>query len=162
MHHSSVSWEITLLYFFSQNFTWFGQKSPIKVQNFRLLTAHVKFHQIFILIDSFSSKYIKFQLKMYRGVMSHDTEEWYKIWRKTNLLFQKSQEFGQFWSEHSKISKMWTLIDPFCVKYITFHQKKYRGVIFHYTEVSWNIWRKTDLWLGLWWGPFVQSSKYIS
>ena len=50
LHHSSVSWEITLLYFFSWNFIWFGQKEPIKVQNFRLSTAHVKCHQICTLI----------------------------------------------------------------------------------------------------------------
>ena len=130
MHHSSVSWEITLLYFFSWNCTWFGQKEPIKVQNFRLSTAHVKFHQICTLIDSFCWKYIKFQLKKYRGVMSHDTEEWCKIWRKTDLLFQKWQEFGEFWFKHSKVSKIWTLIGPFRAKYITFGLKKYRGVIF--------------------------------
>ena len=34
-HHSSISWEITLLYFFSWNFIWFLWKEPIKVQNFR-------------------------------------------------------------------------------------------------------------------------------
>ena len=33
--------------------------------------------------------------------MSHDTEEWCKILRKINLLFQKWQEFGEFWSEYS-------------------------------------------------------------
>ena len=31
------------LYFFIWNFTWYGQKKPIKVQNFRRMTAHVKF-----------------------------------------------------------------------------------------------------------------------
>ena len=107
MHHSSVSWEITLLYFFSWNFIWFLQKKPIKVQNFRkILTAQVKFHQICTLIGSFCWKYIKFQLKKYRGVMSHDTEEWCKIWRKTDLLFQKWQEFGEFWSEHSILQNL--------------------------------------------------------
>ena len=89
MHHSSVSWEITLLYFFSWNCTWFGQKEPIKVQNFRLSTAHVKFHQICTLIGSFCWKYIKFQLKKYRGVLSHDTEKWCKIWRKTDMLLRR-------------------------------------------------------------------------
>ena len=49
--------------FFSWNFIWFGQKEPIKVQNFRLSTAHVKFHQICTSIASFCWKYIKFQLK---------------------------------------------------------------------------------------------------
>ena len=57
---TSVSWEITLLYFFSWNFKWFGQKEPIKMQNLRLSTAHVKFHQVSTLICSFSWKYIKF------------------------------------------------------------------------------------------------------
>ena len=32
--------------------------------------------------------------------MAHDTEEWCKIWRKTDFLFKKWQEFGEFWSEH--------------------------------------------------------------
>ena len=79
-----VSWEITLLYFFSWNFIWFKQKEPIKVQNFRLSTAHVKFHQIRTLIGSFGWKYIKFQLKKYRGFMPHDIEEWCRIGRKTD------------------------------------------------------------------------------
>ena len=42
MHHSSMSWEITLLYFFSWNFTWFLQKEPIKVQNFRKISSSGK------------------------------------------------------------------------------------------------------------------------
>ena len=47
MHHPSVSWEITLLYFFSWNFiTWFGKKESIVVQDFKLSTVHAKFHQI--------------------------------------------------------------------------------------------------------------------
>ena len=54
----SVSWEITLLHFFNWNCTWFEQKEPIRVQNFRLSTAHVKFHQFCTLISSFC--YIKF------------------------------------------------------------------------------------------------------
>ena len=133
---------------FNWNFIWFRQKEPVKVQNFRLSTAHVKFHQIYSLINSFYWKYIKFQLKKYRAVMSHDTGEWCKIWRKTNLLFKQWQEFDEFWSEHSKVSKICTLISPFCAKYITFDLKKYRGVIFHNTEVPCKIWRKTDLWFG--------------
>ena len=30
LHHSSVSWEITLLYFFSWNFMWFGQNKEFQ------------------------------------------------------------------------------------------------------------------------------------
>ena len=82
------------LYLFSWNCTRFGQKKPIKMQNFRFSTAHMKFHQICTLIDSFCWKYIKFQLKKNRGVrvMSHDTEEWYKIWRKTDICCFKNDK----------------------------------------------------------------------
>ena len=59
------------------------------MQNFRLSAAQIEFHQICTLIDSFYWKYIKFQLKKYRWVMSHDTEEWCKIWRKNDFFFQK-------------------------------------------------------------------------
>ena len=80
--------------------------------------------------------------------MSHYTKDWCKIWRKTNFLFQKWQEFGEFWSEHLKVWKVCTLIGPFCAKYITFDLKKYRGVIFHETRMWCKIWIKTDLWFG--------------
>ena len=89
MHDSSVLWEISLMYFSSWNFIKFLQKEPTKVKNFRLSTAQVKFLQACTLIGSFCRKYIKFQIKKYRGVMSHDTEEWCKIWRKTDSVFQK-------------------------------------------------------------------------
>ena len=85
--HPSVSWHITSPKFSSWNCTWFGPKEHIKVQNFLLWTFYVKFHQICTLIGYFSWKYIKFQLKKYRGVMSHHPEYWTKVWRKTDLLF---------------------------------------------------------------------------
>ena len=66
--------------------------------------------------------------------MSHDPEDWCKIWRKTDLLFQKWQEFGEFWPEHSKVSKICTFIGSYCAKYLKFDLKKYRGVIFHDNE----------------------------
>ena len=114
--------------------------------------------------------------------MAHDTKKWWKIWRKTNLLFQKWLEFGEFWSDHLKVSNIFTLTRSFCAKYITLHLKKYWGVVFHDTEESCKIWRKTDLWFGklhkefgkilpehskvskfrLWWDLFIQSRKRMS
>ena len=116
--------------------------------------------------------------------MSHDTEKWCKIWRKTDLFFQQWQNFGEFWHEHSKVSKICTFIGFFCAKYITFDLKKYRGVMLHHSEVEeWcKICRKTDLWfgesqeefrkvspeyskvwkLGLWWDTFIQSRRCMN
>ena len=81
----SVWWEMMLLYFFSCNCAWFGQNESIKVQNFRLSTANVKFHQICTLIGSLKNKILD---KKCREVISHDPEDWCKIWRKTDV-FQK-------------------------------------------------------------------------
>ena len=118
---------------------------------------------------------------MYRGVMAHYPGHYAKFEEKL-MLFQKWQEFGKFWPEHSKVSKIWTFIGSYCAKYLMFDLKKYRGVIFHDTEGWCKIWRKTDLWfgkwhgeygkfspehlkvskLGLWWDPLIQSRKSMS
>ena len=82
--------------------------------------------------------------------MSHTPEDRCKIWRKTDLLFQKWQEFGEIWPEHSKVSKIWNFICSYCAKYLVFKLKKYRGVTLHDTEDWCKFWRKTDLWFGKW------------
>ena len=101
----------------------------------RFWPEHSKVPKIFTLIVSFWAKYILFELKKYRGVIFHDTEEWCKIWRKTDLWFGKwHEEFGKFSPEHSKISKICTLMSCFWPKYKMFELKKYRGVIFQDTR----------------------------
>ena len=63
---------------------------------------------------SFCAKYITFDLKKYRGVIFHDTEESCKIWRKTGLRFGKWHEkFGEFSSEHLKVPKLVLSWDSF-------------------------------------------------
>ena len=102
------------------------------------------------------------------------------VWKnsvKTVFLFQKWHKFDKFWLEHSK-SQICTLIGCYCAKYLMFDLR----VIFLDTEEWCKIWRKNDLWfgkwheefgefspehlkvskLGLWWGPFVQSRKWMS
>ena len=87
-----------------------------------------------------------YELKIYRGVLCHDNGAWNQIWRGIDLSVQNWHgEFDTFWPEHSKISKIYTLLGCFWPKYITFELKKYRGGIFHGT-VDWcKIWSKTDL-----------------
>ena len=46
--------------------------------------------------------------KKYREVMFDCTEDWYKIWRKTDLYFLKwHEEFGKFSPEHVRKCKNW-------------------------------------------------------
>ena len=76
-------------------------------------------------IASFCSKLKINELKIYRRVMCHDNEEWCKIWRGIDLSVQNWHEkFDEFWPEHSKISKICTLMGCFWPKYIMFELKK--------------------------------------
>ena len=63
----------------------------------RILTQALKSLKIWTLLGSFWTKYIMFQPKKCRGVMFDGTEDWCKIWRKTDLCFPKwREEFGKF------------------------------------------------------------------
>ena len=75
---------------------------------------HSKISEMFTLMDSFWIKYILPELKMYRGVIFHETEKEYKIWRGIDLLFQNWHEvFDKFWPEKSKFSKIFALMHSF-------------------------------------------------
>ena len=50
---------------------------------------HSKVSKIYILMGCFWPKFIIFKLKKYRGVIFDGTEDWFKIWKKTHLCFQK-------------------------------------------------------------------------
>ena len=57
---------------------------------------------------------VMFDLKKSSGVIFHDTREWCKIWRKTDLCFQKwHEEFEKFSAEHLKVSKLELWWDSF-------------------------------------------------
>ena len=87
-----------------------------------------------------------YELKIYRGVLCHNNEESYQIWRGIDLPVQNwHEEFDKFWTEHSKISKNCTLTGYFWPKDIMLELKKYKGVMFNGTEGWCKIWRKTGL-----------------
>ena len=110
---------------------------------------HSEVSNIFTLVASFWAKYIFFELKHYREVIFHETEEEYRIWSGIDLSFQNwHKKFDKFWPEHSEVSNIFTLVGSFWAKYILFELKKYKGVIFHVIEEWCKIWRKTDLLLG--------------
>ena len=57
-------------------------------------------------MGSFFSKVKTNMLKIYRGVMCNDNEEWSKTWRGINLSFQNwHNEFDEFWLESLKSLK---------------------------------------------------------
>ena len=78
-----------------------------------------KVSKIFTLMGFLWAKDILFELRNYRGVVFQETEEVYAIWRGIDLSFKNwHNEFDKFWPECSKVSKIFTLMDSFWVKYI--------------------------------------------
>ena len=80
--------------------TWRGTDLP--VQNWHeefdvFWPKHSKISKICSLMGCFWSKYIIFKLEKYWRVMFDGTEDWCKIWKKTDLYFQRwHEEFGKF------------------------------------------------------------------
>ena len=81
----------------------------------QIFTRALESFQIEILIASFCLKLKIYELKIYRGVLCHDNKEWCK---------KRNEKFDEFWPEHSKISKICTLMGFFWTKYIMFELKK--------------------------------------
>ena len=74
-------------------------------------------------------------MKKYRRVMFLDPVEWCKVGKKTDSWFQKwHEEFRGFLSNHWKFKKFY-FDELFLSNVYEVWAKKYRGVIFHDTEV---------------------------
>ena len=110
----------------------FGQKEPIKVENFKLWAAYIKFHQfcvLYIILWSVPALHLQYSYKIlaekYGGVISHDPEDWCKFWRKTDLWFAKWHEkFGKFSPEHLIESvKIGTSMGSLCPKSLKYTEE---------------------------------------
>ena len=87
----------------------------IDMRNFTNFDQSTQKSKKFILIGSLWPKYTLLELQKYRGVIFYDTEEICKVWRKTDLWFEKRLEkFGKFSPEH--FVKIGTLMGSFCPK----------------------------------------------
>ena len=145
MHHSSASWEITLVYVLAETLYALDKRSSSKwkMSDFRLLTwnfTKLCFNRLLLL------KVYKILAKNCREVMFHVTDEWCKIGRKTNL-FQKWQESYQFWPEHSKSQNLhfdWFLL---CNIYNFWPKKLQRN----YLSWHWGVMKSLKKnWLVVW------------
>ena len=127
----------------------FGKFSP----------EHLKVSKLRLWLDSFIQSYKIYELRIYRGVICHDNEKRCKIGRGIDLSFQSwHEDFDEFWPDHSKISKICTLMGCLWPKYIMFEFKKYRGVMSGGTEYWCKIWRNTDFCFQKWYEEFGKFS----
>ena len=122
------------------------------MQNFWLVTAHMKFHQICTFIGSFCWKYIKLQLKKCRGLMSHDTEKVIQIsntccFKNDNLVnfdlsCQNSQNFHFDWFLLREVYNVW----PKKVQrsYLSWHWRLMQNFKKNWLtvwKITWGIWQ---------------------
>ena len=79
------------------------------------LTNLVNFHpttrksENFTPMGYFCPKYVRFELKKYRGVIFHDTEQWCKIWKTLTFWFKNGmRNWGDLSSlEHPEVWKVY-------------------------------------------------------
>ena len=69
---------------FKEKLIWCLENDMRNLTNFLQSTWSVK---IGTLTGFFCTKEKMYEFKIYRGVMCHDNEEWYKNWRGTDLSF---------------------------------------------------------------------------
>ena len=94
----------------------------------------------------FCPKYMRFELKKYREVISHDTEQWCKISMNLVLWFQKwHKESGKLSLEHLKVWKLY--IDGlFLSKAYTVSVRKFQR---NYVSWHWRLLQSlNENWLG--------------
>ena len=145
MHHCSVSWDITPVYFFSWNLIYFQKKEPIKVQiwwNFHGSSRKSEISHIDGLLLSKSykvstKKVQKSYLSWHWRMMQSLKKNWLVISNMTWVIW------GIFTQplKSLKITLTWAL---FVHKVYRVWAKKYRGVIFHDTEQWCTIWINPD------------------
>ena len=99
---------------------------------------HTKISKVSTFNEFLLTKAYTFELKKYRGVIFHDTEEWWKkIWRKPDLWFGKWHEkFGKFSLEHPKVIKLRPRLDLFI------QSRKFLS--WKFTEEFWIMARKNN------------------
>ena len=98
---SSVSWDINTSILFQLKFYILSIKGAYQNTNFTWAVDSLKFST---LMGSFCQNHIKFQLKKYRTVISHDTTEWCKVLRKHWLVVSNDMRiFGEFLPNHIKV-----------------------------------------------------------
>ena len=103
------------------------------------------------LMGSFYSKYKRFELKQYRGVIFHDIEQWCKIGINPDLVVSKmARGIGCTFIRAPKSQKNCTLMGFFCQKHIVFQLEYLRGIMSHDTGVGCKVWRKTEFRFQKW------------
>ena len=122
-----------------------AQRSEI----FRLLGGWVKIYQILCHVGWKFTKFPRLLLLKVYTMSAKKVQRSYASWhgRVMQNLKKNVSEMTRIWwisTTHLKVSKICTLICPFCAKYITFDLKKYRRVILNDTRERCKVAKKLN------------------
>ena len=139
LHDSSLSWNITPLYFFRSKFIYFSQKELMKVKFFKLFSARtnsenlknflvLKIHQVLVI---FGKKKNMLILMILFNIMRHNSLLPSKL--KFNILSTKGT-YQSTISVKFRLSSRKSKVGSFCKSDTNFRLKKYRRLICHDIE----------------------------
>ena len=114
IQRSYISWQQRVMqslkknWLLVSNMTWriwwiFTQESKIQAQESKNFTS----------ISYFCPKYMRLELKKYRGVIFHDSEQWCKIWINPDLVVSK-MAWGIGWT-FIRALKVWKVLNWWAV-----------------------------------------------
>ena len=93
----------------------------------------------FTSMSCFCRKYIRFELRKYRGVIFQHTEQWWKICINPDLVVSKMVwETEWTFIRALKSPKNCTFMGSFCPKHTMFQLENFRGIMCHDND----RWRK--------------------
>ena len=136
LRQCSGSWDMTV---------YFQQKESIKVQIWWNFTWAVESLKFCTLMGSFCPNHVHFQLKKYRRVISHATEERCKVWIKLDLVVSKlAWRIGWTFIKALKNLEICTLMGSFCPKRNVSARKFQRNYVWWHWKVIQNL---SENWL---------------
>ena len=148
-----------------ENWRWIDLSVPCGHEQFeKFWPEHLKISKICTLVGSFWSKYKMFQLKKYRAVIFDGTQDWYQVWRKTDLCFRKLT-WGIWWifTRELESLQIGTLTASFCLKLKMYELEIYRRIMCHDNE-EWceNLKNQICTLMGFFWTRYilVELKKY--
>ena len=129
-----------------------GAHQSAKIQTFdcsRKISPNLYFDTLLIVYKILSKKYIR--------VISHGSEDWCKIWRKTYLFYKNDKNLVKFDLSTCKSPNLHFHLLLLCKVFNVWPRKVQRSYLSWHWRVM-QIWRQTDLWFRKWHEEYAKFS----
>ena len=125
--------------------------SKLTWESWQILTRELKSLKNVHFNELVLTKLYNIWAKKYRWVMFDCTQDWYKVWRKTGLCFQKlTWGIWEIFTRALESLQIGTLMESFCLKLKMYELKIHRWVMCHGNEEWCKNWRGIGLSVQNW------------